>query len=348
MLYPGRSVPPLRLELFPASTSPSGLPRLRIKPEQLEHQPYLSPAPTTTSPSIQPPTTRLHEIITRIGEICLSPELAHIMLFPAEALAFSVPTQDHTPTAPLPDAYHALCHDPTSVLYAMTDIPSAHLRLDQSAQFLKHFQEACLPAPKIIKYRQPLHLCAWKIESPSRILVYTGRHPSDHEAITASLRQESPVPFLPHTLSKVLLDERSKRPTPSSIHLLNNDQEFAPSSIRASLLHYAQTSLTSHRERFTLLQQKQEHRPRSKQPPSTFIVQDHTLEEAAAIFIEPCTKNHSEIGINQSPPWDKDHVDNRCEINQSLYPPSRTSPNTRHFFCHHILPVHSKTISRIL
>ena len=311
---PRRSVPPLQIELLPASASPSGLPRLRIKPEPLEHQEYTAAPSTTEAPqqavTPQPPTTRLHEIITRIGEICLSPELAHVMLFPAEALAYSV--SNLTSTMDFPPAYHALCHDPTSVLYAMTDIPSAHLNLQKSAQFLRHFQEACLPAPTVIKYRIPLHLCAWKIESPSRILVYTGRHPSDHETITASLKQQSPVvPFLPHTLSKVLLDERSKRPMPSAIHLLNNDQEFSPESVRTSVLHYAQTSLTSHRERITLLQQKQEQRPRTKIPPSTFVVQDHTLEEAATIFIEPSTKNHSEIQLNQSPPWDKDHIDNR-------------------------------------
>lgn len=304
MLYTlRRTVPPLQFELLPPTASPSGVPRLRIRPEALEYQPY--PQPFSCSASAAQPTTRLHEIITRIGEICLSPELAHVMLFPTHAISYSL---DLTTPLDFPQCYHELCHDPASILHAMTDIPSAHLMLDQSAKFLARFNEACLPPPTTIQYRQPLHLCAWKIDSPSRVLVYTGQ--------SSPLNSETgEFKFLPHTLSKLLLDERSKRPAPSSIHLLSTEQDFTPEAIRQSLLHYSQTALVPHREQISVLLQKRQANPSprfsSRGQQQHVTVLDHTLEEAAAVFTHPPTRNHSEIGLNQSPPWDKDHIDSR-------------------------------------
>ena len=267
------------------------------------------------------PTTRLHEIITRIGEICLSPELAHVMLFPTHAMSYAL---NLTTPLDFPEAYHELCRDPSSILCAMSDIPSAQLSPEHSAKFLAKFTESCLPPPTVVTYRQPIHLCAWRIESPSRVLVYTGQSP----AVSPDMAQ-----FTPHTLSKILLDERSKRPSPSSIHLLSNDQELTPNAIRQSLLHYAQTALTPHRERISILQKKQEtsHNSRNAQFSSRsapgprsmtqqyITVLDHTLEEAAAVFTHPPSRNHSEIGLNQSPPWDKDHIDSRQILHTLFY-----------------------------
>lgn len=268
----------------------------------------INPSCSCSSGSHVQSTTRLHEIVTRIGEICLSPELAHVMLFPTHALSYAM---DLSTPLDFPEPYHELCRDSTSILHAMTDIPSAQLSPGHSAKFLAKFSETCLPAPTVIRYRQPIHLCAWRIESPARVLVFTGKHPPS-PAISDS--------FAPHTLSKVLLDERSKRPTPSAIHVLTVDQEFTPAAIRESVLHYAQTQLTPHRERVSILRksQQQPHRYSSRWGGGGLSLQqqhvsvlDHTLEEAAAVFIHPPTRNHSEIGLNQSPPWDKDHIDSR-------------------------------------
>jgi hypothetical protein len=194
----------------------------------------------------------------------------------------------------------------------MQDIPpDGQLSPAQSAKFLAAFNASCLPPPTTVRYRQPIHLCAWKIESPSRVVVYTGKHPppSQKEG-QADLAQLLSGSFAPHTLSKVLLDERSKRPVPSAIHLLATDQEFTPAAIRESVLHYAQTQLAPHKERVSLLARSQlQHQGRRQQQHVSIL--DHTLEEATAVFIHPPTRNHSEIALNQSPPWDKDHVDSR-------------------------------------
>jgi hypothetical protein len=98
-----------------------------------------------------------------------------------------------------------------------------------------------------------------------------------------------PAAFAPHLLSKALLDERSRRPTPSAVHLIPAD-DISPAAIRQSLLHYAQTILTPHKER--------QH-------------QDTTLEEAIACLVHAPARNHSQLELHQAAPWDKDHIDAR-------------------------------------
>jgi hypothetical protein len=249
----------------------------------LQYQPYAN-ACLNSSAHINP---RLHEIIVRLGEICLSPELAHIMLYPAHALAHqsgaTQPQLDFTADC------RAACLDPASVFAAM-DTPQASTNTTQASKCLANFQASCLPAPVQTTLRQPIHVCAWKVETPSRICLYTGEHP------TSPSTSIDPASLAPHTLSKVLLDERSKRPVPTRIHILQHDAP-AIQDIRTSLLHYAQTGLTPHCQRL-------------QQPPYGTPL-DHTLEEAVACLIHPPARNHTTIQLNQRCPWDKDHIDSR-------------------------------------
>ena len=225
---------------------------------------------------------RLQDIISRIGEIWVTPELAHIMLFPTHALAYA---SGATTRADFPGAYRAVCHDPDAILDAMDDLPAYTLNSAHSAKFLVQFQTKCLPIPITTAFRQPIHVCAWKLEQPPRVCLYTGEHPSNGI---------DPSSFAPHALSKVLLEERSKRPNPSSIHLVTHDN-ISPAAIRNNLLHYAQTVLTPYRAQL-------------KQGGDAL---DHTLEEAVACFVQAPTRNHTQIELNQSPPWDKNHIDSR-------------------------------------
>ena len=275
-LYPTRrSLPPLEYELLQTS---QGHHRLRIKPSNLQYQPY-----ATVEPQQAGATSRLQEIISRLGEICLSPELAHAMLFGAHAYSFasSLTTQQDFPLA-----YTQTCQDPQAVLLAM-ELPSTQ-NAALASKFLALFQTSCLPPPTLTTLRQPLHLCAWKLETPSRLGLSNGQHPQDPSTI-------DPSALLPHTLSKVLLDDRSKRPTPARIHLVDAE-DISPNAVRTSLLHYAQTALTAQRERLQ---------------GQTGTVLDHTLEEAITCLIHPPLRNHTQIELNQSPPWDKDHIDCR-------------------------------------
>ena len=275
-----RSLPPLEFELLSISTSPSGLPRLRIKPARLQYKAYVD---VQESAPVNP--SRLQEIVARLGEICLTPELIHVVLFPEEAHAGSTVNAFACNTPALAIGF---MDDPRS-----SDTRDWERRLLNAGRFLTAFQSRCLPPPTLTTLRNPLHLCAWRLETPPRVCLYTGEHPLDPRTLDLSAH-------LPHTLSKILLEDRSKRPTPSRIHLLHQsediDNDHTPDAIRTSLLHYAQTSLTSYRERLPL---------------AKTTAQDHTLEEAFASLIHPPTRNHTLIALNQSPPWDKDHVDSR-------------------------------------
>lgn len=261
MIYtPARSRPPLQFELIPPDASPSGLPRLRFRPAPaLHYQSYADAAPTPPAPN-----PRLHEILSRMGEICLSRELAGVM----------IPQED------------GALVDPARCLRAMLD---ATVCSPAAGAFLASFAAASLPPPALRTPQQPITLCAWRLDGPGRVCLFTGEHPRKGPALGAT--------FAPHTLSKVLLEERSKRPDPSRIHLLSPDTLATPDAVRTSLLHHAQTALTPYRVRL--------HHPHA-------ACLDHTLEEAFATLIHPPTRNHTEIPLNQSPPWDKDHIDSRC------------------------------------
>lgn len=260
--HPARSRPPLEFELLPADASPSGLPRLRIRPAaSLHYQPYAAPDCALTPPAHNP---RLHEILARLGEICLSTELAGIMLMPG----------------PHDDPRQALlAMDDDAILTSLPNHPSRAT--------LAAFLADSLPPPALKTLATPLRLCAWRVDAPGRVCLFTGDHPQALDI--------TPGSFAPHTLSKTLLDERSRRQDPSAIHLLlpPSQDPGHPASVRASLLHHAQTALTPHRARV----------------PGAPL--DTTLEEAFACLVHAPDRNHTDIALHQSPPWDKDHVDSR-------------------------------------
>lgn len=276
-LFLRRSLPPPEYELLPAPA------RLRFKPARLRYQAYAESVPGPNPGLACKTSPRLQEVVARLGEICLSPELAHAALFPAHALQHQAGL---TTRLDFPQDAHDLCLDPPAVLQAM---PTGVQR-PETNQFLSAFQAACLPQPTLTTFRQPLHLCAWHLESPGRVCLFTGQHPPG---------PIDPAAFSPHKLSKAVLDERSKRSTPSAIHLLTGD-DISPRAIRQSLLHYGQTALASHRERVGTLQ-----------------AQDTTLEEAVACLVHAPARNHSQIELNQAVPWDKDHIDARSHAHIS-------------------------------
>jgi hypothetical protein len=217
--------------------------------------------------------------VSRLGEICLSPELAYAMLFPVHAHAY----QDGiTAQLNFPDERRALCHDPPAILAAMDDLPTLSASLRQAGSFLSKFQLDAVPTTVLTTHRQPFHLCAWRLDLPSRVCLYTAEHPPNPSSLDLSA-------LTPHTLSKALLEERSRRTSPSRIHLVPGD-DISPACVRASLLHYAQASLRPHKTAQGL---------------------DTTLEEALACLIRAPPRNHSDIVLHQSPPWDKDHIDSR-------------------------------------
>lgn len=266
-------MPPLEFELLSTTTATSTSNRLRFKPAPLQCQPFhllhLSADEGGTRPASATGSTRLHEIIARVGEICLSPELSRIMM-PAEP---AEPAQPATTTS------------------SSINMETTPASLRQSAGLLADLQARCMPKPTLVTLRQPLHLAAWRVETSPRVCLFTGTDQDISTSIT-----DAP----PHTLPKILLEDRSKRPAPSRIHLLVPDDDISPVAIRTSLLHHAQTALVPYtHQRLPLAQ--------INQP-----VLDHTLEEAVACLIHAPPLHHTHIELNEQPaPWDKDHIDSR-------------------------------------
>ena len=277
----------------------------------ITHSSNLKPEPSTNT-NTNSSSSRLHEIIQRIGEICLTPELGLVMLFPAQAhQAHLLLSENSMPNDPdetnssssssitdvldlacFDENIFELCYNKDDILDCMgTPIPPDIARLSRS--FLDLLTDECLPSPTLVTLSQPVHVCAWNVQSPPRVILYAGAHPPPTH----------PNHRPPHTLQKIILDERSKRETPSSIVILDqNSDDLTAQSIRNALLAYYHA-------------QNQSYDTISKH--TTVHTQDHTLEEAAIVFATPPDRNHSTIQLNQSPPWDKDHIDSRYAETQT-------------------------------
>jgi len=306
--FRGRSVAPLEFELLLSSPQhPASLPRLRFRPQPLVYRAYTLEiaAGTPEQKPLHNNSSRLQDIVSRLGEICLSPELAHIMLFPVHANAFQDGILNSCES--FPETRRQACFDPAAILHAMDNaaLPISSACLAQSAHFLAKFQRSILPPPTLVSIPQasttePIRICAWKLDLPSRVCLLDvisndQQSISDIIPTTAALNEGL---FVPHALPKVLLEERSRRASPSGIHLLSPDAATGDSSaIRSSLLHYAQNSLVPHKARGHGL--------------------DTTLEEALACLILPprnASDTHTEINLHQEDrpvAWNKDHIDSR-------------------------------------
>lgn len=173
----------------------------------------------------------------------------------------------------------------------MTIFKDTPLATKQTETFLAHFLESCLPKPTTVDLPTPISLCAWRLESPPRACLFSGSAEIDPSTFTA-----------PHLLTKTLLEDRSKRPTPSAIHLVQPKQD-EEAVFRDSLLHFAQTALLMHREPISLTK---------KSPGQTQHPLDTTLEEAISCLISPPkSQNHTLTTLNKSSPWQRDHIDHR-------------------------------------
>ena len=239
-------------------------------------------------------------MIRRIGEICLAPDLAAVMLAPLQSLAALTATVQDPPTTATP-ALTELCQDPHAVLDRMAGQTDQPIDAYHASILLARLTADYLPRPALVQH--PLTLVSWKVETPARIVLYTG------SGLAPSSDTGGAV--LPHTLPKILVDERSRRPDPSAIHLLASKPGADPvQHIRSSLLHHAQTELVPYYETITC---------KTSTPPVKTLALSHTLEEAFACFVQAPTKNHSTVVLNSSPQWNENHIDSRyAETQQAV------------------------------
>ena len=226
-----------------------------------------------------PDLARIQSVVQRVGEICLSPEMAQLMLNPFEALRFL-----KDPSHQIVRSYRALCSDPGSILTAMHSDLTLGTHQECARKFMELFQGGSAQ-DRTVKFRAPRYLLAWRVDTPRRVILYTGCDTPDDVATP------------PRAWPKITLADKSKRKDPCVI-------EFTPTladadGIRHSLLAYVKSGAldTGFREQVRGMKSGAE---------------AHTLEEALLKYAQPPAENHSEVQLNHYERWDRDHIDSRC------------------------------------
>jgi hypothetical protein len=237
------------------------------------------------------------------------------MLFPTQSLAY-METSDcgggnHADacvvSSQIPGLYASLCSDPLSNLFVLEDASLTEVTAPHASAFLHTFLTERVPplvlstrTDRLVSYHDaPLRILAWRLDSPARAIVYTGSQPP-----TPS--QMAPGSLQPHTLQKVQVSQRSKRPSPCAILFgsVSNDirGDSVSNDIRGSLSLYVRStsSLAPYQETLTV----------AGKP---FKAQSHTLEEAmVCLLYPPLLGNHTEVPLNCSLAWSKNQIDARC------------------------------------
>lgn len=265
-----------------------------------------------TATTMSPPAAKARDdAVQGIGRCCLlDSALAAVMLFPAQSHAYMETAGVTATMSQIPGLYASLCSDPLSNIFVLEDPSLTAHTAPLAAAFLHAFLTERVPPPapsqsRLVSYRDaPLTILAWRLDQPARVIVYTGAQPP-----TPS--QMAPGSLRPHTLQKVQVAQRSKRPSPSVIalsvgpHDKPHDASLHDASvaddIRGSLSRYVRTaSLAPFQETLTVAGKN-------------ITVQAHTLEEAAVCLLYPPTRgNHTEVPLNCSLAWSKNHIDARC------------------------------------
>ena len=125
---------------------------------------------------------RIQDVLCRMGEIALSPEMGHLMMLALEGLDFIRQGQSKITEHEL-----GFCCSPPLLLHFMSkaDIFASD---DEDVQELVDALFGRLPAVACV--RRPTRIVGWRVDPPARVVLYTGRHPG-------------------RSLSTALLDERS-------------------------------------------------------------------------------------------------------------------------------------------
>ena len=225
--------------------------------------------------------SRLQDVIQRLGEIAAGPDIAHVIMFAKQAT-------NHLLNKNLPhgfiDDYRDVCNDKELMLEMMDYKQDLLHARDDILSYLEALGDH-MPKSTRVRLAHPIHLMAWRIDTPARVILFKGQADTVNTKIGSG--------FMPHKLSKVLLDERSKLKSPSRIHIVDGLDE---QNVRDSVL----MALQGHPVNYENLK-------RTGQKACS-----HVLEEAMWCFSHPVAKTtHSQVDLMESSRWEKDHEDHR-------------------------------------
>jgi len=252
--------------------------RLRFAPQTLQASPAQSQALSPKPKSLA--MRQLQALVQRLAHACLSPELAQVMLYPdAPDVARSL-----GPSAA------AVCRDPARVLQQMRAHEPTDPLLAASRAYLR-----ALPPPPPSRPCQPAlrtRACAlaWRVETPRRVVLFTGAD---------ALASSAVADMAPHALPKLCLAEPSLRPELARITVCPAPP--TPDGLRAHVLRAARSGAldTGFIERVARAGKSG--------------AQSTVLEEAVLAFTSgpPPDACHTTVPLNGSRQWQEGHVDPR-------------------------------------
>lgn len=245
---------------------------------------------------------RLQDILLRMGECATSPEVAHLMLDPASLDGYLAGR------APLCDT--RLLTDRRAVLRAMGARGPAHPQTTGCAfaDCMRRLIER-LPPVRPQTFPAPLSVMAWRIDCPSRALLFNGS--------AADVDAERPDSLEPHYLHKLLLPDKMPCRTLSGVSVLS-DTADSHTSLRACVakevlaLYDDFADHPFHRVTVggpTTPFSRRQYRARRAESAVEYTTT--TLAESVALLTGPIPEKHSQVALHSSAPWDSEHIDNR-------------------------------------
>lgn len=227
---------------------------------------------------------RLHDILVRMGEAAMSPEMAHLMLDP---LSLKAVIQGEQQPSVVRNYYNK-----TMVLEAMRN--GGRQQLGDVIQCVNALSE-CLPVTLHRYLPTPMHVLGWRLDTPPKAIMYHG---------TENLRI---LHTQPHLLPKTLCADKVVKRTLSGISVLAEyvksnaeDVHLATRGILAQEVIAKDFSQHPH-NRMTLSLGVGDRR----------IVTTTTLAEALSYFTGPEPESVNEVFLHESMPWSQDRIDDR-------------------------------------
>jgi hypothetical protein len=222
---------------------------------------------------------RLYDILSRMGEAATSPEVAHLMLSPST----------------MADCLAGRAVEGAERFADRDYVIQAMGRRSQDTHFIDSIEKltARLPVIGLRQFPRPKRLLAWRVDLPPRALLYQG------ERSEVDL-QATP----PYHLPKASLPDKLQHRTVSGISVLE-DEGDPHTALRACI---AEEVLGPHAD----FADHPHHKVSIRTGPGEFETHHTTtLAEAVSLFTGPPPFRISEVPLNESEPWEGEHIDDR-------------------------------------
>lgn len=238
---------------------------------------------------------RLRDILFRIGEAITSPEMAQLMYMPDTISDTLLKGQ-----AKSHQEIKAFCSNRDAIMSIMDGFPKVP-PWTMSAQAIQNIVNT-IPTPTVTSHNPPLRLLAWRVDCPSKVILYEGAH--DRLDLSENL---------PHNLPKDVYQDKTLAKTTSGISLLPVDSdldshEFLRSCV-ATEIAGKYSDFANHLSHKVLV------RHTLGRPAVTYT--STTLAEAVSVFSGPQPENTSRVRLHESVPWDNEHIDYRYAERQT-------------------------------